>query len=144
MGKRPNKSLSNLKRYVKRHFYEIARPLGNKNSWFKVLHSKFRVMKTSGRKHFYDKKSGLFFFGKKNQYKDSLTIADTVPRYTYNEFSAMLFRYIKPGVNRRWLGVGEVNKIGVKALVSKPLESGKSPEVEVIMIISGTVMPKEF
>ena len=138
------KSIYKRKRKLKKQFYQISRNYGFFNSWFKTGYASLSSLNSNGRAYTLIEGEDAYFFGTKKQIEDSAIVRKKVPPYTYKSYVKNFFYKMKPSKNKRWLNNSDVSKIGIKVKVVKNDFPVKVPEIEVLFVISGNVLPNNL
>ena len=138
------KSIYKRKRKLKKQFYQISRNYDFFNSWFKTGYASLSSLNSNGRLYVLIEEEDAYCFGTIKQIEDSVIVRKKVPPYTYKSFAKNLFYKMRPSRNRRWINNPDVSKIGIKIKVVKDNFPVKVPEIEVLFVISGNVLPSNL
>jgi hypothetical protein len=136
-----NKSIYKRKQKLKRQFYQISRNYDFFNSWFKTGYALLPALNRNGRAYTLIEEEDAYFFGTKKQIEDSAIVRKKVPPYTYKSYVKNFFYKMRPSKNKRWINNSDVSKIGIKIKIVKDDFPIKVPEIEVLFVISGNVLP---
>lgn len=134
------KDVFKRRRKLRQNFRDKSKEVGYHFSWFKSLYKTELSLPVSGKTYYYDNEIQKFCWGKKG------VKGAPVPfqLMTYRQLAKLLVYRSYPASNRRWIHNGDVNKIGIKITIDKNNFPSRIPRVEMLLVVSGNVMPTKL